>query len=207
MSHDSPAGKGAITDSQGRRISRDVAGELEIAQCRVQSAVVADRMWRHLFTEEDRQRLGGDLQACWSGLGTIHMWMQARKVAVEQAVIDVAHGLGMMSKETVDFLRKELDLESADATPPSDRPIWREDTGELWFDGRVIRRIRVMREPSNIQLLLDAFEAAGWPARIDNILPEGQEQLHQTLRSLRRSLEKIRFRSQEGGAAILWERL
>ena len=133
--------------------------------------------------------------------------MQARKVSVEQAVIEVADGLDMMSEKKANWLRRELDLEAPESTPPSDRPIWREDTGELWFDGRVIRRIRVMREPSNIQLLLDAFEAAGWPARIDNILPEGQEQLHQTLRSLRRSLEKIRFRSQEGGAAILWERL
>ncbi len=206
MSDDSLPEEDIITDSRGRHISRDVANELNTARHRVRAAVAAERMWRHLFTEEDRQRLGGDLETCWPRLGTIRMWMQARGVCLEQAVIEVALGLKLMSEETADWLRRELDLQSAPPKPPSDRPIWRADTGELLFEGRVIRHVRVLRDPSNIHQLLDAFEAAGWPARIDNVLPYGQQQLHETLRSLNRSLERIRFRSQGGGDAIIWER-
>ena len=64
-----------------------------------------------------------------------------------------------------------------------------------------------MRNPSNIQQILDQFQLQLWPSRIDNPLESDQEKLHQTLRSLNQGLEKIRFRAQEGGEAVIWEYL
>ena len=71
----------------------------------------------------------------------------------------------------------------------------------------MIRPVRVLRNPSNIQHVLDSFESAGWPSRIDNPLGLGQEQLHQTLRSLNRGLKAIRFHAQEGAEAVVWQRV
>ena len=206
MSHDSPEEAGNIVDSRGRPISREVASELKTALLRINPPVMAERMWRRLFTEEDREKLGGELQTSWPRLGTVGLWVQARGVSVEQAVIDVARGLDVMSEQTARWLRRELGLESENAAAPSDRPIWRAETGELRLGDLVIRRVRVLRQPSNIQQILDAFQAAGWPSRIPNNLPYGQEQLHQALRSLNTSLQTIRFRAQQGGTAIIWER-
>ena len=162
-------------------------------------------MWRRLFTESDRQQLDDDLETSWKKLGTVGMWMQVRDVSLERAVIDIAHGLGLMSEQTVRWLLRELGEEMSDAPPCDIRPVWDATTGELWFDHRLIRRVRITQTPSNIQQILDAFEAAGWPHRIDNILPYGPEQLHQALRSLNSSLKEIRFRSQKSGEAVVWE--
>ena len=196
--------EGPVVDSRGRQISREVANELNTARFRVEPAVVAGRMWRRLFTEDDRQRLGGNIEACWPRLGTVRMWIKARGVSPERAVIDVARGVELMSEETARWLLRELDLESPQPPPPSERPVWRSETGELRIGDRVIRRIRVMREPSNIHQVLDAFQAAGWSSRIKNPLTRDQQQLHETLRSLNRDLEMVRFRAQEGGQAITW---
>jgi hypothetical protein len=206
MSDDGNSREGIVVDSRGREISQEVASELNTARLRAQPAVVAERVWRRLFTEEDRQRLGGNLETCWPRLGTVRMWAQARGVSLERAIIEVAHGVGLMSDQTAHWLRRELDLETPPPRPPSDRPVWQAETGQLRAGDGVIRRVRVMREPSNIQQILDAFQSAGWPNRIDNPLPLGQQQLHQTLRSLNRGLAKVRFRAQEGGKAITWER-
>ena len=49
-----------------------------------------------------------------------------------------------------------------------DRPIWDAANGELWWGGQLIRRVRVMGRPSSIQKILDAFQAMGWPSRIED---------------------------------------
>ena len=63
-----------------------------------------------------------------------------------------------------------------------------------------------MKQPSNIQRIVDAFQASQWSNRVDNPLPHGQQQLHEALRSLNHDLKTIYFRSQEGGLAVIWER-
>ena len=194
-----------IVDSRGQRISGEVANELNRARLVIQPFMVAARLWRRLLTAEDRRRLGGSLESAYQRLGTARMWQEARGVSLERAVVDVARGVGRMSEATARWLSRELALD--DPPPPADRPIWHPEKGKLCFGSRVIRRVRMMRNPSNIQQILDAFQGAGWPSRIDNPLGTDQQRLHQALRSLNGSLEMIRFRSQEGGGAISWERI
>jgi hypothetical protein len=205
VSNESDHGERLIVDSQGRTISQRAVEALQEARLRIGPAVAADRMWHQLFTDADRQRFDGDLESNWPTLGTIGMWMQARDVTLELAIIEVAHGLGFMDSQTVDWLRRDLGLTDEDPAPPSSLPEWCPDAGELRFQGRVIRRIRVLRAPSNIHRIVTVFQDAGWTRRVDNPLSQGQQQLHQAIRHLNEDLELIRFRVQEGGLAITWE--
>jgi hypothetical protein len=208
VASDSTSSDNVLTDSQGRALSQSVANELQTAVLRIGSPVVARRVWERLFGEEDRQRLGGDLEACWRRLRTVGMWMEARNVTFEQAVIDIAEGVNLMDPGTARWLRRELRLEGGAAVaPPVGHPSWNPETGELRLGSQVIRRVRVLRNPSNIQQILEEFQSTGWPSRIDNPLSLGQQQLHDTLRSLNSGLEAIRFHAQEGGDAVVWEQV
>ena len=196
-----------ITDSRGRPMSQPVIAELRTAALRIRPAAVAQRVWERVFVERDRRQLGGCLQECWPRLGTLRMWMRVRGGSIEQALIDVAESVNLMDARTATWLRRELDLDNPTSDAAQDQPNWNPDRGELRFSGGVIRRLRVLSNPTNIQRILDEFQATGWPNRIDNPLTRGEEQLHQTLRSLNRGLERIRFRAQEGAQAVVWERV
>ena len=133
--------------------------------------------------------------------------MNARGISMEQAVIEVAEAVNLMDGGTAAWLRRELGLGGPPSSPAADQPHWDADNGRLSFGGIEIRRVRIFRDPTNIQVILNDFEAAGWPTRIDNPLEVDQQKLHQALRSLNRGLVMIRFRAQEGAQAIVWERV
>ena len=205
MATDPTVREALVTDSLGRPISRQVAEILETLRSRVRSGLVAAEIW-DLFTDSERDRLGGDLQASWRRVGTVGMWMEARGGSLEQALVRVARVMDLVSSRELRKLERELELEGLDLPADPDLPNWNSRNGELRFGDDVIRNIRVLRNPSNIQRIIEAFHTAGWPIRIDNPLSSDQEQLHQTLRSLNKGLDAIRFRAQEGGRAIVWER-
>ena len=46
-------------------MSEDAATELQMAASRIKPAVIAVRVWERLFSEEERECLGGDLEVCW----------------------------------------------------------------------------------------------------------------------------------------------
>ena len=76
-----------------------------------------------------------------------------------------------MSEVTADWLLREIGEGDAVSTPST--PVWNVQTGELRLEGVVIRRLRVKAHPTNIQQIVDAFEATNWPTRIDNPLHMG----------------------------------
>jgi len=180
----------------------DVLEALQTAYGRIEPLTAAERLWHRVFTDEDRLQLGGDLTECYPRLGTVGMWVHVRHVSPERAVVEVARALNFLDEATAEWLLREI----GDQPPQIERPFWNRANGELLWGDQVIRFIRVLREPSNIQRIVDAFQQAGWPSRVDNPLTLGQQQLHQALRSLNQRLEVIYFRSQEGGLAITWER-
>lgn len=192
--------------STGREISPQVAEELQTQYLRIKAAISADRLWQRVLTEEERQRLGGDLEACWRRLSTAGMWMELRGVSRERAVIEVAGELGFLTESNARWLLREIGEESPASQEASERPSWHPERSELRWGAQVIRRVRLMANPSNIQLILDAFQAAGWPSRIDDPLPNGpdQQRLHQAVLSLNEGLDVIRFHVQEGGQAVTW---
>ena len=204
MSRDSPTPNSEPTDSQGRPIAPDVAHELQTAYLRIKPAAMALRMWRRLLSEGDRELLGGDVEEAYQRHGTVGMWMEAWDVSFERATIEVARGLNLMSEETAGWLLQELGEE--DTTAPPSHPVWHPDRGELRLGNRLIRSVRMTRNPTNVRLIIEAFEAAGWPARIENPLSYGEDELYETLRNLNRDLKLIQFRAQEDGEAVVWVR-
>lgn len=191
-----------------RQLSPMTMEELKTQTARVRLLESALLVWHRLFTSAERKRLGGDPAAAWRRLGAIGMWIEVREASPAQAVLEMAVGIGHMSPANYDWLRRELGIPSGSAAPATDRldvPSWDSASRELRFGGQTIRQVRVMRKPSNVQRLLDAFQAQGWPPRIDNPLPGTDEnQLNQALRQLKRNLSGITFRSQQGGKAVCW---
>lgn len=202
MEPDPKGVRGVNTSPQNPQLAPAVVDALQTAYTRVKPLVSARRLWDRVLSEDDKLQLGWDLQACYERLGTVSMWMETRHVSFTRAVVEVASQLGFLDEPTYRWLLHEI----GDEPPQPGRPFWDMSTGELRLGKKVIRRLRVMRNPSNIQQILDEFQLQLWQSRIDNPLGSGQEQLHQTLRSLNRGLEKIRFRAQEGGEAVIWER-
>lgn len=77
---------------------------------------------------------------------------------------------------------------------------WDRQAGLFFFNGEVIRRVRVS-QAGNIARILDAFESRQWPKRVDQ--PLGDEADRKTLfaacNSLNESLDRIRFRVSGNG--------
>jgi hypothetical protein len=197
-----------LITSKGREISPAVADELQTQRLRIMPIASAERLWERVLTAEDRQRLGGDLALCYTRLrGTAGIWMELRGVSYERAIIEVARGLGFLRDRNAEWLLREIREEPAPPTDPS-CPIWDPGKGELRLGGGVIRKVRVMAQPTNVQRILNAFQAAGWPSRIDDPLSGrlDQQRLHQAVISLNKGLAAIRFHVQEGGQAVTWGR-
>lgn len=92
---------------------------------------------------------------------------------------------------------------------PSERPTWLPAVQELWWRGRVVKCFR--HDAHNQTAILDAFQKAGWPDRIDDPLPrvgarKWKARRRETVRCLNRGLTPgtIRFRS-DGVGGVRWE--
>src|SRR5262245_36564967 len=89
-------------------------------------------------------------------------------------------------------------------------PVYDKDRRELWFKGRLVKRLR--QPAKNVELILLAFQELGWPPAIDDPLPgdvdvDRQERLHDTLRRLnaRQQDATIIFWRNGSGSRILWQ--
>jgi hypothetical protein len=189
--------------SQERLLAPAVVDALRTAYARVKPFTSARRLWERVLSDDDKLQLGGDLQKSYKRLGTVSIWMETRHVSFTRAVVEVAGEIGFLDESTYRWLLREI----GDEPPQPGRPFWDVTTGKLQLGKKVIRSVRVMSNPTNIHQILEEFQLQQWPSRVDNPFGSDQQQLHQTLRSLNHGLEKIRFRAQEGGEAVTWERL
>ncbi len=182
-----------------------VMEELQTQYLRIKAFVSATRLWERVLTNQERQRLGGEVEGSHAKLGTVGMWQAVRGGSDARAVIDIAQALGFLDQTGYHWLLGEIGEKPRKVQEPLHRPTWDAREGELRLAGQVIRPVRVLGKPSNVQIILDAFQKAKWARQIRNPLPLGQQQLHQALRSLNKSLREIRFHSRNGGQIISWE--
>jgi hypothetical protein len=84
------------------------------------------------------------------------------------------------------------------------RPSWDPRTREVWFRGRLVKRLR--RTAPNQECVLTAFEECGWPRRMDDPLPRGAERLRETVKSLNRGQHwpALRFTVEADGRGLRW---
>lgn len=191
--------------SDGREITAQIARELAAWRLRLIPAVVAARVWNTLFTDDDRARLGGNLSAAWEGegRGTMAMYMRARHVSYERAMLEIAWGLGLMHPADYERLLTAI----GGALAGRLRPIWDRERLVLKVGDQVVRRIRSRSVAPSACRVLDSFEELGWAARIDDPLPGSpdQQRLREVVRSLNRDLATIRFGADGTGKGIVWK--
>lgn len=190
-----------------RILSAEAADELETQALRIAPLVSARVLWEDVLTPKERKKLGGDFLSCYERLGTVGIWRRLRGGLAERAILEIALALEHIGNRRFKAMMREIG-ETPKVAKTNSKPDWN-GNGELSFNGALVRRIRVMERPTNIQRILDSFQAADWTQCIANPLSSAiapqQEQLHQALRSLNTGLRDLRFRSLEGGRSILWE--
>jgi hypothetical protein len=180
--------------------------KLERLELQVQSAPAAMAVWTTLFNAAERSQLGDDPYAAWkhSG-GTAGMWTIVRGVPRDQAIVEIAYALDRLDAATADELLPALGVDRA----PASIPRWLKEKGELWFDGRIVRRIRNVARAKKVVAVLDAFESDGWPVRIDDPVTAGGDssRRRRTIESLNKELEAIRFSCGGDGRSFEWKTL
>ncbi len=81
-------------------------------------------------------------------------------------------------------------------------PHWDPDSGVLRYGRRVARLVAAGAE--NIRTLLDAFDAEGWPNKIQSPFPGNSSAVKDTLARLKDGMKHIRFGSAHGGTEVYW---
>lgn len=161
--------------------------------------------WKEILTAEQREQLGNDINRAYERFGgSSGIWVKLHGGSRARAIVDVAFEMGLIDAAKHRRLRRNLGAE-VEPVSQSDKPRWDAASGKLYLGNQLVRRVRLLQHPSNVQQILDAFQAAGWPRQIKNPLGGDQQTLHQTLRSLHTGLSGLRFHSQEGGQAVSWE--
>jgi hypothetical protein len=90
-------------------------------------------------------------------------------------------------------------------------PHWDEDAREVRFQGKVVRVAKRPRQAHNIVKILRAFEAAGWPPRIDD--PHRRKSTDETRRrdvsNLNKGLDTslMKFECDGDGTGFLWKKI
>ena len=181
-----------------------VVEKLRESLMRIKTFSAATRLWNKGLSDRDRQKLGGDLQSSYRQFGTVGMWRKLRGGTVPRAIVDLSRELSFLDDFDRDWLLGELG-ESLKPAGKSKKPHWDPDRGEVTLEGHIIRKVRTLRNPTNVQLILDEFQKRRWCKKIENPLSgQIQQQLHEALRSLNTGLQQIAFHSERGGKSIHW---
>lgn len=178
--------------------------KLEELEPRVQSNITAVLVWTRCFTERERAALGNDNYLAWKNNGrTAGMWAAVRECSKDRAILDIAYERDWIDTETYRQALAAL----GELTDPVNTPRWIARTGELWFDGQVVRKIHNLKKATNIVPILNAFEENGWPPSVDDPVTGGGDSVRRrhSVESLNDGLKKIRFSCVGDGESFRWD--
>lgn len=74
---------------------------------RVRAAISARYLWDRVFTPDQREHLGGDVEAAFAVGGTVGMWMRLHGVNHVRALLDVARALNHIDETNYRWLLRE----------------------------------------------------------------------------------------------------
>lgn len=182
--------------------------ELQKHEFRLQDPETAHHVWHRMLSDSERLRLG-TLEGQYRDGRTVGIWMRAKNVSRELAIVQLSIQFGLPPADAAWILEELGETLPNDHEHAPGRPNWNRERGELTFDGEVVRQIARVNQARNIVLILDAFQEEGWPRRIDDPLPGtgGAERLGNTLRRLRERLSAITFERDGTGEGITWRHL
>ena len=121
-----------------------VVRELQANALRIRAPLSAQRLWDDVLTEQERQRLGGDLETLYRQHSTAGIWMKLRGVSMGRAVVEVAHELGFVTQQSSAWLLRELGElhddpeETVQAAIASGDLVLRERPRAAYWEGRQI---------------------------------------------------------------------
>jgi hypothetical protein len=170
---------------------------------RIRIRQVADLLWEIEFTANERVHLGDEFPRN----KLAEAYSELRAVTLERAVVELAYAGNLLELSR----KKQLLLRLNETPIAPDRamvvPTWNAASMTLDFRGRQIWRGRICTSPTAPKRLIDAFDAAGWPALLENPLLTliGAQETHRLLSRINKRLAAIRFFAQQGAATIGWQ--
>ena len=187
--------------SQTKQISQQAQQEISLLQVRLKAHQNRRVILERVFYEADRRRV---TQQNLEERHIAEIWADLRGITVSRAVLDLAYRIRLLSQLDYEFLLKQIGETTAGARTP-DSLEWSKTTGELWFQGRLVRKVRV-EVATQICRILDGFQDEGWPRSIDNPIDTSlsSQPLHDAVASLNRGLSGVRFHVSDEGESIYW---
>ena len=196
--------------SIARELPVALRDELERLLDLIRSDTVKRELWATRFTSADRRKFTGTAATVLARHHTVDLWHVARRTPTwNECIVEAAHAVGLISGT-----RREALLGELNAKPPASQsrleavPRWNDDARELRFRGKVVRTVKRPKQAHNIVTILRAFEAAGWPPRIDD--PHGRKANDETRRrdvsNLNAKLDTslLKFECDGNGTGFLW---
>ena len=177
---------------------------LQAVESRARKVEWAMTVWNNHLTAAERKELGGDPFEAWKhNGGTAGMWAIVREVSRDRAVVDIAYALDWLDTPTCEKLLEAIGEKQASVITPR----WIKRSGELWYEGELIRKVTNQLKASNIVRILDACEESGWPQSFADPVTSGGDsgQRRRTIESLNKGLKRIKFACSGDGASFTWE--
>lgn len=200
----------------GPELPPAVYEELQRLRDLIRSDTVKRELWGNRFTSADRRKFSGPERVVLRKHHTIELWHIARGTPTpNQCIVEVAHAVGLLNDSRRDSLLDALGAKPRAGKTSRPRsvavPHWDEDARELRFQGKVVRVVKRPKQAHNIVTILRAFEAAGWPPRIDD--PHRRKSNDETRRRDMSNLNKgldtslMKFECDGDGTGFLWKKI
>lgn len=189
-------------------LPRNVRSALGNAERRVLANPSYALAWERLFSKEEQKQLGGNLLKYCSkhDLNLIQVYMQLHDLSQFRATLELAEGLNHITNKDYFWLLGETGEAIDGGEQPSQKPQWDSATSTLRLGNDTIRKVKRPNGATNIIAILNAFESSGWPQRIEDPLPGISDfmRLASAVRSLNKSLRRIRFSKDGTGEGVIW---
>lgn len=190
-----------------------VQASLEELFLRVSNENAKRELWKNRFTAADREKFTGTAEKVLKTHSIVALWHVARCTpTANECLVEVAYALGFINPSRRENLLSELGstiLKSRSANDCStDIPQWDEEARELRYRGKVVRTVRRPKQARSIVTILQEFEAAGWPRRIDDPIQHrsSDESRRRDVYSLNTGLDTstIKFACDGNRTGITW---
>ena len=197
-----------------------VRESLETARNRISNELAARELWTNRFTAADRRKFDVPWPEVWKKHNNIiEMWRIARGTPTFNAcIVEIAHALGFINGTHRESLLDALGASTRSGLASGGRgrsiaatPHWDNDTQKLSYLNQTVRKVMRPKQAYNIVTILNAFQDAGWPHRIDD--PFGRKPSDDTRRrdisNLNKGLRngRLKFACDGNGTGFVWNKI
>ena len=198
-----------------------VRESLETALPRISNELAARELWVNRFTAADRRKFDVPWPEVWKKHNSIiEMWHVARGTPTSNAcIVEIAHALGFINGTQRESLLDALGASTRSGLASGGRgrstaatPHWNNDTKKLSYQNQTVRKVVRPKQAYNIVTILNAFQDAGWPHRIDDPLvgrKPSDDTRRRDISNLNKGLRKglLKFACDGNGTGFVWNKI